>query len=142
MYVEVAVPAAAVPVSAATSEPVNAVVMFAPVMLLSVTVVPVLVAVTPVLLIHEPLQLALLLVQGEGRAWVHAVRGLGRWLGTLPADRRAVRAIRRTRDRAILGSAPLVMRGDVAGGLGIRTGKRAYDAWLAIYWRLVSPLLP
>jgi hypothetical protein len=48
----------------------------------------------------------------------------------------------RTRhDRELLHCAPLIVRADLAGGPVRRHFKRAYDAWLAAYWRVCRRLL-
>lgn len=95
----------------------------------------------PALLLHEPVQLVAVIMQGQLRAWVRALRDLLPWLRTLPAERRAVRAMRRTPDRELLSAAPLVVRADVVGGSAGQTFKRLYDRWLAAYWRLASAFL-
>lgn len=98
-------------------------------------------AIAPVLLIHEPLQFALLVAKGEAGAYVTAVRSVRTMLRGLSRDRREVLAYRRVHDREILGAAPLVVRADVVGGSLSRLAKRAYDAWLMAYWRVASFLL-
>jgi GT2 family glycosyltransferase len=100
-----------------------------------------LVAIAPALLIHEPVQFALLLMKGEASAYVKALRDLRPMARDLARDRREVLAYRRTHDRTILGAAPLVVRADVAGGGLARLAKRAYDAWLLAYWRVASQFL-
>jgi GT2 family glycosyltransferase len=100
-----------------------------------------LVLVAPALLLHEPLQFALLTAKGEGRAYVQAVRGLRTLSRGLRRDRRAVAAMRRTHDREILAAAPLVVRSDLAGGGTARIVKQLYDAWLGAYWAVASMFL-
>jgi GT2 family glycosyltransferase len=97
-----------------------------------------LVAIAPALLVHEPLQLLVLLAKGEGGAWIQAVAGLRQLARGLAADRRAVRATRVVPDGRILGAEALVVRADLVGGGIGRFAKRLYDAWLALYWRIVS----
>ena len=101
-----------------------------------------LIALAPALLIHEPLQAALLVTRGQAGAWVRGVRALVPWLRSLRAERDAVRAGRTVHDRDLLGAAPLAVRADLVGGGAGPVFKRAYDAWLRVYWRLASSLLP
>jgi GT2 family glycosyltransferase len=97
----------------------------------------------PALLIHEPLQLLVLLAKGEGRAWWRAMRALPRLSRGLKADRARVHGFRFVHDRRILDASPLVVRADLTGGGALgRIAKRAYDRWLAAYWWLASMLLP
>jgi GT2 family glycosyltransferase len=96
----------------------------------------------PALLVHEPLQALLLVAKGEGAAWWRALRELPGFSRGLATDRARVRALRVVHDRALLTGDPLVVRSDLAGGGVGRAAKRAYDTWLAWYWRLASPLLP
>jgi len=100
-----------------------------------------LVLLMPALAIHEPLQLALLIVKGHVGAYVKAVRSLLPWLRTLGQERREIRSRRVVHDRDLLHSAPLIIREDVVSGRVGGAFKRAYDAWLATYWRLIRPLL-
>jgi GT2 family glycosyltransferase len=94
----------------------------------------------PALAVHEPLQLLLLAARGELGAWIRAAGDLVRSLPGLGARRRAVAAVRRVHDAALLSADPLVVRADVIG----RTSrlKGMYDAALSMYWRAVSRLLP
>lgn len=96
----------------------------------------------PILAVHEPVQLAILLAKGEGRAWLQACRGLAVWLPDLARDRREVCAMRRISDRQLLDSAPLVIRADVVGSQWARAAKSIYDRWLAGYWAVASRVLP
>jgi len=100
-----------------------------------------LVLLLPALAIHEPLQLALLIVKGHFGAYVKAIRSLLPWLRTLGPERREIRARRVVHDRQLLHSAPLIVREDVVSGRLGGTFKRAYDAWLSAYWRVIRPLL-
>jgi GT2 family glycosyltransferase len=100
-----------------------------------------LVLIAPALAIHEPLQLVLLVVKGHLRAYLTAVRGLLPWLRTLAAERRQLASIRVVHDRQLFGAAPLVVRQDLVGGRLGGALKRAYDGWLAGYWRLIRPFV-
>jgi GT2 family glycosyltransferase len=97
--------------------------------------------IAPALVIHEPLQLAMLMVKGHFGAYVTAVRGLLPWLRTLGPERRQIQGMRVVRDRDLFIAAPLIVRQDLVGGRVGRWFKRAYDAWLRGYWRVVRPLL-
>lgn len=100
-----------------------------------------LIALAPALLLHEALQLAFLVAKGEFLAWCRGFAGLLAWLPALPADRRAVGAIRRVSDRRLLSADPLVVRKDLVGSGLAASLKSSYDAWLATYWRVASRLL-
>lgn len=97
-----------------------------------------LVLLAPALAVHDVLQLAVLLLKGHGVAWLRGCGGLGRLLPSLSRDRARVRRFRRVGDRHLFSADPLVVRADV-GGAG--AFKRAYDAWLRGYWRVVRPLI-
>jgi GT2 family glycosyltransferase len=90
----------------------------------------------PALLLHELVQLAMLVAKGQGGAWWRAARMIGPMCATLGADRRFVATIRRVRDGDLLDAAPLVVRDDLVGGGLARLVKRGYDGWLIAYWRL------
>jgi GT2 family glycosyltransferase len=95
------------------------------------------VALVPPLLIHEPLQLAVLAAKGHGLTYLRAVGGLIRLLPELPRDRALARRIRRRHDADLLVSAPMVVRADLTTRSIARRGKAAYDRWLDAYWRLL-----
>ena len=95
----------------------------------------------PALAVHEPIQFVVLVSKGHFTAYVKAVRGLLPWLRTLRAERRQLAAIRVRHDRELFSAAPLVIRQDIVGGRIGGAFKRAYDAWLSTYWRLMRPLL-
>jgi GT2 family glycosyltransferase len=95
-----------------------------------------LVGLVPVLLVHEPLQCAMLVAKGHGLPYLKAMGGLIAMLPALPRDRAAVRRIRRARDTDLLVSGRLTVREDLAGGGLMRAGQRAYERALAAYWRL------
>jgi GT2 family glycosyltransferase len=100
-----------------------------------------LVLIAPALLVHEPMQFAILAAKGEARAYLKAIRDLHTLSRGLVQDRRAVTALRRTHDSEILAAAPLVVRDDVAGGGLSRIVKRLYDGWLIGYWTVASLFL-
>ncbi len=95
-------------------------------------------ALVPVLAIHEPLQLAVLTVKGHLGTYLRAVGGLLRMLPAVPRDRAMVRRIRRVRDRDLLVSAPIVVREDLTSSPIARRGKHTYDRLLSRYWRLLT----
>jgi GT2 family glycosyltransferase len=100
------------------------------------------VALLPALLLHEPLQLAILAAKGHALTYLRAIGGVLRMLPTLPRDRALTRRIRRRHDRDLLTSAPMVVRGDLTSSAAMRAGKASYDRFLDTYWRLVTRLLP
>jgi GT2 family glycosyltransferase len=97
-----------------------------------------LILLAPALIVHEVLQLAVLVLKGHVGVWIRACGGLLRLLPSLPRDRASVRRFRRVGDRHLFSDDPLVVRADV-GGAG--AFKNAYDACLRGYWRIVRPLI-
>jgi GT2 family glycosyltransferase len=97
-----------------------------------------LIAILPCLLVHEPLQLVVLHLQGHGAVYWKSVGGLLALLPSLPRDRALMRRIRRVPDRALLKSDALVVRGDLSRNPLVRLGKNSYEGFLRGYWRLVT----
>lgn len=97
-----------------------------------------LVSIAPCLLVHEPLQLIVLHAQGHGRVYWKSVGGLLALLPTLPKDRALTRRIRAVPDAALLESGDLIVRDDLARNPLVRHGRRAYEAVLRGYWRLLT----
>ncbi len=95
------------------------------------------VCLVPPLLIHEPLQAAVLVAKGHGLAYLRAVGGLMAMLPALPRDRALARRIRRKNDGELLVSAPLVIRDDIAASGLVRRGKALYERFLDGYWALL-----
>jgi GT2 family glycosyltransferase len=95
----------------------------------------------PALLLHELLQLSVLLFQGEFHAWRHGVVALCRWLPTLRRERSVLRTVRVVHDKQLLAAAPLMVRDEIAGGSVGGALKKVYDGWLVLYWRLARLLL-
>ena len=91
----------------------------------------------PVLVVHEPLQLLVLVVKGHGWTYLRAAAGLVALLPALPRDRSLARRIRRKNDRDLLVSAPIVVRDDLAGHPFVRNGKALYERVLSGYWNLL-----
>jgi len=95
----------------------------------------------PPLLIHEPVQCAVLVAKGHGATYLRAVGGLLALLPSLPRDRSLARRIRRRSDRELLVSAPLVVREDLLGIGVIRQAKHLYERSLDAYWRFLRRTL-
>jgi GT2 family glycosyltransferase len=91
----------------------------------------------PCLLVHEPLQFAVLLAQGHGRTYLKAIRGLVSLLPTLGRDRALARRIRAVDDAKLLRSDRLIIRGDLSRNPLVRYGQGAYEAFLRGYWGLL-----
>ncbi len=96
-----------------------------------------LILIAPCLLIHEPLQLAVLVAKGHGVTYLKAVKGILAMLPALPRDRALTRRIRRVNDAALLHSGRLIVRDDLASNALVRLGKSAYEGFLSGYWRLL-----
>lgn len=92
----------------------------------------------PPLLVHEPLQAAVLIAKGHGRVYFKALWGLVKLLPSLPKDRALARRIRRRRDRDLLVTGPLVIRKDLASNALVRAGRGAYEGFLNGYWKLLK----
>jgi GT2 family glycosyltransferase len=91
----------------------------------------------PPLIVHEPLQFAVLVAKGHGWTYLRAVGGLIAMLPALPRDRALARRIRRKGDGELLVSAPLVIRDDLASSALVRNGKALYERFLDGYWTLL-----
>ena len=96
-----------------------------------------LIAITPCLLIHEPLQAVVLHAKGHARVYWRAVFGLFALLPSLGEDRGLMRRIRRVPDAALLRADRLIVRDDLASHPLVRAGKDAYEGFLRGYWRLL-----
>jgi GT2 family glycosyltransferase len=97
-----------------------------------------LIAILPCLLIHEPLQLVVLHLQGHGRVYWKSVAGLLGMLPALPRDRGLMRRIRKVPDSRLLKSDALIVRGDLSRNPLVRFGKGGYERFLRGYWRLLT----
>ena len=100
-----------------------------------------LIVLLPALIVHEALQLGLLVATGHLGAWWRAVRDLLGWLPSLPAARRSVQTARVVGDRDLLVGAPLLVRDDLVGSGAGRALKRVYDRWLGAYWAIARHLV-
>lgn len=95
-------------------------------------------AIIPPLLVHEPLQFAVLALKGYAGVYFKALFGLIALLPSLPRDRALAKRIRRRADRDLLVSGRLIVRDDLAGNLLVRHGKSLYERALAGYWSLLT----
>lgn len=96
------------------------------------------VCLVPPLLIHEPMQAALLILKGHGVVYFKALAGLFALLPSLPRDRALARRIRRRHDRDLLVTGTLIVRDDLAGNPLLRRGKDLYERLLNGYWTLLK----
>jgi GT2 family glycosyltransferase len=92
----------------------------------------------PPLLVYEPLQLIVLTVKGHLLTYLRAVGGLIAMLPALPRDRALARRIRRKNDSALLVSAPIIVRDDIASHGIVRAGKALYERFLDGYWAFLK----
>jgi GT2 family glycosyltransferase len=97
-----------------------------------------LIAILPCLMIHEPLQLLVLHLQGHSRVYWKSVAGLLGMLPALPRDRRLMRRIRKVPDSRLLKSDALIVRGDLSRNALVRFGKGGYERFLRGYWRILT----
>ena len=97
--------------------------------------------VIPPLVLHEPLQCAVLVAKGHGRTYLRALGGLIALLPSLPRDRALASRIRRRPDRELLVSAPMVVRDDLLGDGLMRRAKALYERSLDRYWRFLTRTL-
>lgn len=96
------------------------------------------VGILPALLVHEPVQFAVLVAKGHAMTYFKALGGLLALLPALPRDRALARRIRRVHDRDLLVSAPMVAREDLVGSGLMRRAKTLYERSLDAYWRLLT----
>jgi GT2 family glycosyltransferase len=96
-----------------------------------------LVWILPCLVVHEPIQFAVLVAKGHARTYFRAVAGLIAMLPALSRDRATTRRIRRLNDAALLQGGHLIVREDLAGSGLAKTGKALYEGFLNGYWRLL-----
>jgi GT2 family glycosyltransferase len=92
----------------------------------------------PPLLVHEPLQMLVLVAKGYARVYLKAVWGLIGMLPALPADRALAKRIRVRPDRDLLISGRMVIREDLAKNLLVRHGRALYEGALNLYWTLLK----
>jgi GT2 family glycosyltransferase len=95
----------------------------------------------PPLLVHEPLQLVVLVLKGHGWTYLKAVAGLIALLPSLPRDRALANRIRRRPDRDLLVSGQLIVRDDLASSALVRSGKALYERALTAYWNFLKRAL-
>jgi GT2 family glycosyltransferase len=94
--------------------------------------------VIPPLLVHEPLQAAVLIAKGHGGVYFRALWGLIKLLPDLRKDRAVAKRIRRRRDADLLVAGALVIREDLAKNPLVRGGRALYEGFLNGYWRLLK----
>lgn len=97
-----------------------------------------LILIVPCLLVHEPLQAAVLHAKGHGGVYWRAVGGLLAMLPELSRDRALTRRIRVLSDAALLRSDRLIIRDDLLTNPLVRLGKHAYEGFLSAYWQLLT----
>jgi GT2 family glycosyltransferase len=95
----------------------------------------------PAFAIHEVLQFGVLVASGHVGSWLRAVAGLLKLAPALPRDRAEVARYRKRGDAGLLREDPLVIRADLQRGRATSGLKRAYDAWLRMYWRIVRSVV-
>ena len=95
-------------------------------------------AIVPALLVHEPVQFAVLVAKGHATTYFRALAGLFTLLPTLSRDRALAKRIRRRRDRDLLVSAPMVARDDLVGSGLLKRAKLWYEGALDAYWRFLT----
>ena len=96
------------------------------------------VAILPALLVHEPVQFAVLVAKGHIVTYFRAVGGLIAMFPTLGRDRALANRIRRRPDRDLLVSAPMVVRDDLVGSGPLKRAKTLYERSLDAYWRFLT----
>ncbi|HZT76642.1 MAG TPA: glycosyltransferase family 2 protein [Vicinamibacterales bacterium] len=96
------------------------------------------VAIVPVLLVHEPVQFAILVAKGHAATYFRALAGLFALFPTLPRDRALARRIRRRPDRELLVSAPMIVRDDLVGSGVLKRAKTLYERTLDAYWHFLT----
>jgi GT2 family glycosyltransferase len=95
---------------------------------------------SPVLILHEWLEIAFLLFQGHGVTYLKAVVELLRLFPQAMQQRFRVARLRVRPDCELMASGPILMRQDLLGNPLIRRIKGMYDAGLQAYWSLVCRL--
>ncbi|GAB4194391.1 MAG: hypothetical protein Kow00105_08620 [Phycisphaeraceae bacterium] len=99
-----------------------------------------LLAILPILLIHEPALFLLLLVKGKVGEYFKAIRMLYAMLPGIRNDRRAIRQFRRKHDWQVLRGGKLVIPAGVARGSLARLAE-VYRAFLRVYWFVARAVL-
>lgn len=99
-----------------------------------------LVAVLPVLFVHEPALFLLLVVKGKAGEYFRAVSALWKMLPGLRGDRRAVQRMRRCHDWEVLRGDKLVIPADVSRG-PLALLASLYRELLSLYWKVARMLL-
>ncbi|MDX6751727.1 glycosyltransferase family 2 protein [Geminicoccaceae bacterium 1502E] len=97
-----------------------------------------LVLLAPALLVHELVIAGFMAASGRLGDYARGTLAAARALPHIRARRRAVAAIRRVPDRAVLAAGPIAVREDLLDTPWKRRLKGALDAFYSGYWRLVG----
>ena len=100
-----------------------------------------LIAILPVLVIHEPMLFMLMVVMGHGGDYLRALGTFLAMLPALPAQRRQVARVRRRHDWQVLRGDKLVIPGDIEDRPGFRQLAAVYRWALGVYWRAARGVL-
>lgn len=99
-----------------------------------------LVAILPILIMHEPALFLLLLIKGKAGDYFRAVAALCGMLPGLGRDRQAVQRMRRRHDWELLRGDKLVIPADVSCG-PLALPAAAYRSFLSLYWSIARTVL-
>ena len=100
-----------------------------------------LVLLSPVLVLYELLQIAMVARRGWWGDWFAAVRLMVRDAGDLTRERHEVQIRRAVPDRALFCGGPLPLTDGIARGRIERAMLRMVDGVMAAYWQVVAPAL-
>ncbi len=101
-----------------------------------------LIAILPILLIHELALFLLMLVMGKPHEFFSAIGSLFKLLPDLPKDRRRIRQLRKRHDWQVLRGDTLVMPGHINEHPGILGSlARCYNGLLCGYWQIARRVL-
>jgi GT2 family glycosyltransferase len=96
---------------------------------------------SPILLVYECAQLAVVIKKGWIREWARAAGWIVRQFPTVLAKRRVVQSTRKLPDRDFLSDGPIPFRAELASGRVELAGLRALDFVTACYWQGVRRFL-
>jgi GT2 family glycosyltransferase len=100
-----------------------------------------LLALAPMLLLFEMVQLAGVVRKGWLREWLAALRWVVAHRGDIAQRRAAVQAERRVSDASILGGGPLPLRDELVLGPLQRAARSIFDRLSSLYWPVARRLL-
>lgn len=92
----------------------------------------------PILLLHELLQIILLIYKGHLIAYMKAIFSLIKMLPSLPSDRSNIAKIRVCNDHEVLTSGSMLVREYLLNNSLLSYFKVAYDSLLNNYWALLT----